>query len=148
MRKLWLLIYYGFAWHLPSRPTPGWKFAYALRRFLVKRIFRSCGEGVIVKRHAYFGEGSTLQVGNRAALGINARIDHDVTIGDDVMIGPDCVIMTISHAFEDPSVPINQQGAAKRMPVWIGRDVFIGTRVIILPGVKIGEVLSSEQAAL
>jgi len=66
-------------------------------------------------------------------------IDHDVSIGDDVVMAPDVVIMTGSHAFEDPSVPINSQGATSRRPVQIGRDVWIGTRVIIMPGVVIGE---------
>jgi len=139
MRKLWLLIYYGFAWHLPSQPMPGWRFGYAVRRFLVKGIFQSCGEEVIVKRHAYFGDGSTLQVGNRVRIGINSRIDRDVILEDDVMIGQDVVILTSGHAYEDPTIPINQQGEAKSKPVRIGRDVLVGTRVIILPGVKIGE---------
>ena len=139
MRKLLLLIYYGFAWHLPSHPMPGWKFAYAFRRFLVKGIFQSCGEGVVVKQHAYFGDGSTLQVGNRVRIGINSRIDREVTLEDDVMIGQDVVILTSAHAYEDPTIPISLQGAAKRKPVRIGRDVFVGIRVIILPGVQIGE---------
>lgn len=118
---------------------PGWDLGYALRRFLVARIFRSCGTGVNVKQHAYFGDGSTLEVGNRAQIGANSRIDHDVSIGDDVVMGPDVAIMTASHEFENPSIPINQQGSTIRRPVRIGRDVWLGTRVVVLPGVEIGE---------
>jgi maltose O-acetyltransferase len=70
---------------------------------------------------------------------MNSRIDRDVIIGDDVVMGPDVVIMTGGHEFEDPSVPINKQPEIPRLPVRIGRDVWIGTRVIILPGVEIGE---------
>lgn len=139
MNALCLLLYYGIAQYFPTQPMPGWKFGYAFRRFLVKRLFRSCGEGVIVKQHAYFGVGSTLRVGNRAQIGMNSRVDREVTIDDDVVMGPDVVIMTASHAFEDPSIPVNQQGAAERRPVSIGRDTWIGTRVIILPGVEVGE---------
>jgi maltose O-acetyltransferase len=139
MRRLYLLLYYGFAQHFPTQPRPGWKFGYALRRFLVARIFGSCGTDVKVKQHAYFGDGRTLRVGNRAQIGANSRIDHDVTIGDDVLMGPDIVIMTSGHEFEDPSIPINKQPEITRLPVLIGRDVWIGTRVIILPGVEIGE---------
>ena len=80
---------------------PGWKLGYALRRFLVSRIFRSCGTGVNVKKHAYFGDGATLEVGNRAQIGANSKIDHNVYIGDDVLMGPDVVIMTGSHEFEE-----------------------------------------------
>lgn len=139
MRFFWLFLYYAFAQHFPTQPMPGWRFGYAWRRFLVRRIFRTCGKGVIVKQHAYFGEGSTLQVGDRAQIGMNSRIDRDVTIGDDVVMGPDVVIMSSSHAFEDPTTAINRQGADVRRPVRIGRDVWIGTRVVILPGVEIGD---------
>jgi maltose O-acetyltransferase len=139
LRKLYLLIYYAIAQHFPTQPMPGWKLGYKLRRFLVRRIFASCGDGVIVKQHAYFGDGRTLRVGHRAQIGMNSRIDHDVIIGDDVVMGPDVVILTVGHAFEDPSVPINLQGGTPREPVKLGRDVWIGTRVVILPGVEIGE---------
>lgn len=138
IRKLALLAYYGLARHLPTQPVPGWKVGYALRRILVKRIFATCGHGVIVKSKAYFGDGRSLRVGARAQIGHNSRIDHDVTIGDDVVMGPDVVIMTVGHAYMDPHTPINQQGGLPRRPVAIGPDVWIGTRVVILPGVNIG----------
>jgi len=118
---------------------PSWKFGYALRRFLVKRIFASCGDGVIVKQRAYFGDGRTLRVGHRAQIGGNSRIDHDVTIGNDVLMGPDVVMISGGHAFETPDLPINQQGSIERRPIVIGNDVWIGTRVIVMPGVEIGD---------
>lgn len=138
-RLVGLLIYYGLARHLPTQPVPGWRFGYALRRQLVGWIFDACGAGVIVKRGAYFGTGAGIRVGNRAQIGHNARIDHGVEIGDDVVMGPDVVIMSGGHAYADPGVPINQQGASPRRTVRIGRDVWVGTRVVILPGVEIGE---------
>lgn len=133
-----LLAYYSVATHLPTQPVPGWRVAYALRRFLVKRIFRSSGENLIVKRHAYFGKGSDLSVGDRSQLGENSRIDHQVTIGNDVLMGPDVVIMTESHAFEERERTIREQGARGRRAVIIGDDVWIGTRVVVMPGVRIG----------
>jgi maltose O-acetyltransferase len=141
VRKLWLLIYYGIAWHFPTPPMGGVyvRAIYALRQFLVKRIFLSCGEEVMVKQHAYFGNGRTLALGNRAQIGVNAKIEHYVTIEDDVVMGPDVVIMTNSHNFEDLTLPINQQGSPGIKAVRIGRDAWIGTRVVILPGVEIGE---------
>jgi maltose O-acetyltransferase len=136
---LCLFLYYAIAQHFPTQPMPTWKWGYALRRLLVKRIFSACGEGVIVKQHAYFGDGHTLRVGNRAQIGMNSRIDQEVSIGDDVVMGPDVVIMTVGHEYKSVDIPVNQQGATVRKPVSIGRDVWIGTRVIILPGVHIGD---------
>jgi maltose O-acetyltransferase len=139
IRLFSLAIYYGFARFLPTQPVPGWRIAYALRRILVRRIFDECGNDVIVKSGAYFGTGSGIRVGHRAQIGHNSRIDHGVDIGDDVLMGPDVVIMSGGHAFSDPSLPINQQGEVPRRKISIGRDVWIGTRVVILPGVQIGE---------
>lgn len=94
---------------------------------------------MIVKQHCYFGRGTGLRVGHRSQLGDNAQIGPHVTIKDDMIMGPDVVIMTTSHAFEDPRVPINLQGTMEVRPVVIGNDVWICTRVIILPGVTIGD---------
>lgn len=118
---------------------PGWRLGYTLRRFLVKHIFKHCGRDVIIKNNAYFGSGSGVEVGDRSQIGHNSSIDHQVIIGNDVVMGPDVVIMTIGHAYDNPSIPINQQGALPRQPVYIGNDVWIGTRVVILPGVRIGD---------
>lgn len=138
-RWIALGLYYGFARHLPTQPVPGWRLGYGLRRWIVRQVLDSCGEDVIVKSGAYFGDGRGISVASRAQIGHNSRIDHGVTIGEDVVMGPDVVIMTITHAYVDPDTPVNMQGALARRPVLVGRDVWIGTRVIILPGVHIGE---------
>jgi len=134
-----LVLYYAFAQHVPTEPVPGYRFGYWLRRILVKRIAASCGPGLLVKPRAYIGRGVGLSLGNRAELGRNARIDQPVTIGDNVLMGPDVVIMTVLHGFEDPDVPIISQGKQETRPVVIGNDVWIGMRVIILPGVTVGD---------
>lgn len=139
MRTMALAIYYLLAWHLPTQPMPGWRFAYWLRRALVRQIFDHCGSDVVIKRRAYFGSGANIRLGDRSQLGHGSRIDHDVEIGNDVMMGPDVVIMSISHETEHPGVPMIRQGAVQRRAVRIGNDVWIGTRAIILPGVQVGD---------
>jgi maltose O-acetyltransferase len=138
IRTLALLQYYALARHFPTQPMPGWRFGYWWRQKLAKRIFKRCGNKVLIKHGAYFGSGKDVELGHRSQIGHNARIDHDVVIGDDVLMGPDVVMMSNSHAFDDLSRPINRQGATPRRPIVIGNDVWIGTRVIILPGVRVG----------
>jgi len=133
-----LLLYYGLARWLPTQPMPGWRMGYAVRRMLVARIAQSVGKDVVVKHNAHIGAGIGLVVGDRSQLGHNCRIGNNVTIGADVLMGPDVVIMTSAHAFEDRATPINLQGALPIRGVDIGDDVWIGTRVIIMPGVTIG----------
>jgi maltose O-acetyltransferase len=131
--------YYAFAWRLPGQPFPAYQLFYALRRLLIKAMAQECGKQVIVKQRCYVGTGSTLRVGNNAQLGQNARIDQEVTIGDNVVMGPDVVIMTNAHRFDEPGTPIRLQGAQSTRPVSLGNDVWLGTRVIILPGVCVGD---------
>lgn len=143
MKRFWkalsLAVYYALATHLPTQPMPGYQLGYFLRRILIRQIAEQCGDGVVVKQHCYIGSGTGLRIGHRTQLGHNARIDQYVILGDDVVMGPDVVIMTNRHAFEQLDVPINRQGNLPPKPVVVGNDVWIGTRVIILPGVTIGD---------
>lgn len=137
-KNLNLLMYYSFAKYLPTQPEPGWQIGYAIRRFLVKRIFEECGEHVIVKKNAYFGKGTGISVGDNSQIGERSQNGAYTTIGADVIMAPDVIIWTISHAFSRTDIPINQQGATEIQPVTIGDDVWLGQRAIIKPGVTVG----------
>ncbi|NLK11099.1 MAG: maltose O-acetyltransferase [Staphylococcus equorum] len=65
------------------------------------------------------------------------RLNH-VVIGENVMMGPYCYIYTTNHAFDRIDIPMIEQGYAKPKKVVIGNDVWIGSRVTILPGVTVG----------
>jgi len=138
MKKLYLMIYYVILQHLPMQPMPGYRLYYRWRYFFVKRILRKCGKDVVVKNKCYFGDGSRLEVGDRSQLGQNSRLNGAITIGSDVLMGPDVIMMSTSHEFSRLDIPINQQKNAPEKPIIIGDDVWVGTRVIILPGVHIG----------
>lgn len=139
MRKIYLIVYYIILYYLPMQPTPGYKVYYLIRRFFINRILLDCGEGIIVKNRCYFGNGSRLKVGDRSQLGQNSRLNGSISIGSDVLMGPDVVIMATSHNFDTVDIPINLQGDKPEKEVIIADDVWIGTRAIILPGVKIGK---------
>lgn len=59
-------------------------------------------------------------------------------IGKHVMMGPEVLIYTQNHDFSRTDIPMDQQGWSKERPVVIEDDVWIGSRVTILPGVIIG----------
>jgi len=140
MKNIWLFIYYAFAQHLPMQPLPGFRLYYKIRLALVKRIIHRCGKNVVVKNKCYFGDGSRLSVGDYSQLGQNARIAGKVSIGSYVMMGPDVVMMAVTHDISDTSKPmIDPSHPSLEKPITIGNNVWIGTRVIILPGVTIGD---------
>ena len=139
MKKILLLLYYGFAYYLPMKPIPGYSIFYSIRYNLVKRLLHDCGKNVIVKNRCYFGNGDRLKVGDYSQLGQNSRIQGRVNIGKHVMMGPDIIIMAVTHDISDSSKPmIDPSNPTIERTVTIGDNVWIGTRAIIMPGVKIG----------
>lgn len=77
--------------------------------------------------------GHNLIIGHDSGLGENCRIGAGVKIGNNVMMGPDVIICTQNHKYTRETY----EGFVRR-PVVIGDNVWIGYRVIILPGVTIG----------
>lgn len=55
------------------------------------------------------------------------------------MMGPDVVILLHNHRFDRTDVPMRFQEFSESEPVIIDDDVWIGCRVTILPGVRIGK---------
>lgn len=138
-RKFLLIFYYTFINKLPIQPFPGYKLFYAIRKKTVFPLLKKCGKDIIVKDRVYFGKGDKVEIGDRSQLGQRLRIHGAVSIGDDVVMGPEVVIMATGHNFSDLNIPINKQGATQEEKVVIGNNVWIGTRAIIMPGVKVGD---------
>jgi maltose O-acetyltransferase len=91
-----------------------------------------------VEKGANFGFGSEIEIGDNSGLGVNCFIRGQIAIGNDVMMGPDVVIITENHSFDRIDIPIRKQGYSNPEKVTINNDIWIGARVIILPGVDIG----------
>lgn len=136
-RTVVLAAYYGLAYHLPKSAAWG-GLPRILRRVLCRLLFGQAGANLDIERRAYFGSGHRLRIGNNSGLGENCRLLGQVNIGDDVMMGPDCIIMTLGHEYRDRSCPMRLQGNTPERPVIIEDDVWIGVRVTILPGIRIG----------
>lgn len=140
MKRIYLFLYYAFLQRIPMQPMPGYKIGYVLRRWVLKKVLgKRCGDKIIVKDHCYIGNGERLTIGDRSQLSQNGRFNGTINIGNDCLMGPDIVIMATSHEYSSTAMPINQQGAKTENPVIIGNDCWIGTRSVILPGVKIGD---------
>ncbi len=132
IRFFCLILYYSFAIHLPA--SYSFKLSKPIRYFLCKNILKKCGKNVNIERGANFGLDVT--VGDNSGLGINSFVEK-ASIGNDVMMGRDVIIMYHSHKFDDCNIPMRLQGRRPGKEVIIEDDVWIGHRVIILPGVKI-----------
>ena len=99
-------------------------------------MLADCGAEVNIEKDAIFSQKVTL--GDFSGIGINAKIYGECHIGAFVMMGTDVTVITRNHRFDRTDVPMMKQGFEDEKPVYIGDDVWIGDRVIILPGVHIG----------
>ena len=88
---------------------------------------------------ANFGTGKGICLGDNSSLGINCKVRGPLVIGKDVMMGPNCIIITSNHCSSDTSVHMFEQGYDEPKQVTINDDCWIGTNVVILPGVTIGQ---------
>lgn len=139
MKQICLMLYYLIGKKMPTsdgRLTFG---AKKFRAFLVKRIFEQVGDAVNIEKNVFFGSGGGISIGDRSGIGLNARIQGPLTIGKYVMMGPDVIIYTRNHDISNVHVPMIDSGETKAQEVVIEDDVWIGARVIILPGVRIGQ---------
>lgn len=134
-----LILYYGFAIYLPKSNRPyAFKITKPIRYHICKNILEYCGKNVNIERLAYFGDGKGIIIGDNSGLGVNCKIQRNVKIGNDVMMGEDVIIITNTHKFDDCNTPMRTQGS-EIIPVIVEDDVWIGNRVMILPGVKVGK---------
>lgn len=132
-------LYYILARRLPDVPMPGAWVGQTLRRLLAQQIFEKCGAHVRINRGANFGTGARIHLGENSSISIDCWVASDTQIGDDVMMAPEVTILSNSHNFGRTDISMRAQGAPPPRPVRIGNDVWIGTRSIILPGVRVGD---------
>lgn len=107
------------------------------------------------RRFAEFGAGSSFDpststiaghehfsIGRDVFIGPYALLSADgvpAVIGDDTVIGPAFCLIAGDHKIDQPGVSHRNSGPGVNLPITIGRNVWIGARVTVLKGVKIGD---------
>lgn len=138
MRVFSLFLYYLILNKLPHSSVPLIGLpCERFKEFFIKRIFKKCGTNVNVSKNARFGNGKYIQIGNNSSIGLNCKVPNNIIIGDDVMMGPNVTINGANHNFDRTDIPMIKQGVKKYPPVVIEDDVWIGSHVIIMPGLTI-----------
>ena len=108
-----------------------------IRNVLARCFAPGIDKTVNIENGAVFS--SRVVAGEYSNIGIKAYIQGKTTIGKYVMMGPECIIYTFNHETSRIDIPMCKQGFRDEKEVVIDDDVWIGSRVIILPGVHIGK---------
>lgn len=111
----------------------------SLKIFLLKGIFKHIGHNVNIRPNISFTRGDNISIGNDSGIGDKCFLQDigSIVIGSDVLMGPEVMIFTANHEMKRDELIRNQ--GTKVLDVTIEDDVWISSRVIILPGVKISK---------
>lgn len=104
---------------------------------LLKQILGGMGNEIWIESPVAFSYGCNTYLGDYVYANYNLVIvdDCEVHIGNYVMFAPNVTITATGH----PLAPeLRRKGAQFSLPVSIGDDVWVGSNVVIMPGVTIG----------
>ena len=105
----------------------------------LKEVFAECGESCFIELpfHASWG-GHHVHFGNRIYANFNLTLidDGHIYVGDRVLFAPNVTVATSNHPLEPE---LRRYEMQYNRDVYIGENTWIGTGVIILPGVHIGK---------
>ena len=137
IRFLFFSICYNCVCNLPRSHVRFFgKSAKRMRNFFGGKLLAKQGINTNIEHGARFAYGCEL--GDYSGIGVDCYLHGRVSIGKDVIMGPECIFYTVNHRTDRNDIPIRLQGDLPEQPIIIGDDVWIGTRVIILPGVHVG----------
>lgn len=133
-----IVLYRAAARYLPaSYEKLAGSFSKRFRAFCARLILDECGSNVNIEKGANFA--LNIKIGNNSGIGKNSIVGAYTQIGDNVMMGEACFIYSRNHKTDRLDIPMCCQGFDEYKPVVISDDVWIGARVTILPGAKIGK---------
>lgn len=97
------------------------------------------GRDVVIGAGCSFGGIGQIKLADNVVLNRNVHIDASlkIEIGTSTLVGPDCYFVDSNHVVF-PGGPL-QSANVESKPIIIGREVWFGRGVTVLPGVEIGE---------
>lgn len=111
--------------------------AIKLRGWLYRFRLGSCGWATTIDRYVTVLGGRSVHIGEYSAINAYTHIwgHYGVRIGNRVMIASHTAITSLTHDYTRPNMRF---ALAIGGPVVIEDDVWIGSHVVIMPGVTIG----------
>lgn len=119
------------------------KLPHRLSKHVRPCLLRACGAHI--EEDVILGQGVRVLASQNLVLRRGASVARDcvldarggLEIGTNALIGFESILLTSTHNSSDITTPVQDQGMFA-LPVSIGARAWLGTRVIVQPGVQIG----------
>ena len=110
--------------------------SHSIRNFYYRKIMKfNIGKNGSVHMHSSFDCAQNLSIGKNSVVNAKCRLDNrgSIVIGENVSISQEVLILTADHDIDAADF------SGRSLPVYIEDYVWIGTRAVILPGVRVGK---------
>jgi hypothetical protein len=87
MKKVFLMLYYGFAYFLPDSIFPGGGAFRRIRGLCCRRLFAEMGVRVNMESRVFVADGRHIRIGSDFWLGTGSRV-YGAVIGQGVLVAP------------------------------------------------------------
>lgn len=138
IRLPYLVIYYGLAQYLPRTFWPGGIIFSWIRTSLLRGMGCVIGKQCEIEPLIDVGLRPNIQIGSYCQINKGAIL-RNVKMGNHVMVAPEVVFLDRFHSYDKIDVPMVFQNVERFEQTVIEDDVWVGQRVIIMPGIHIGE---------
>ncbi len=116
------------------------KIGIAIRYIFLKSCCVYCGDNVRVEKGCYLFNIENMYIGNNVSIHPMCYIEAKggIEIHDNVSIAHHTTIMSATHEYSCDNVPIKYQPLTMKKVI-IETDVWIGAKVMIMAGIRIGK---------
>jgi acetyltransferase-like isoleucine patch superfamily enzyme len=110
------------------------------RKLLILEEGVAIDKGCILHLGNDCGQEGVIQIGRGVYVGPYCQIvsSHRLEIGENSLVGGFSYLITVNHRTDMAGVPVGNQGY-RGADIKIGKNVWIGAHVMVLPGVEIGD---------
>lgn len=131
-----LVQYSNEAMRITSELNTGYHEPKEVNELFSKLIGKEVDETFFMFPPFYTDFGKNITVGKNVFINIGCSFQDrgGITIGDGTQIGMNVTIATLNHGFD-----LESRNTTYPLPVKIGKNVWIGSNVTIVPGVSIGD---------
>lgn len=117
-------------------------FLWPLRWYIIKKSLKKAGRNFKFGYNSEFADHRLIEIGDDVFMGLNTIINTTVPVkvGNNVMFGRSVTIMGGDHNMSEVGIPMRfVKSGGKNEPVIIEDDVWVGSNVTVLKGIRLHE---------